>query len=188
MELGEPGPRVREGGLVRVWPSPLWGMEQMGVAGTSEDRDTPLGPRDQLQGDGGPMESGSGQESRGRWAHQADGTVCTKVQGGHTQGTAPPGTATGAPTREAASGGRAAWASPPHPDGAGGLARGRRALQAGGQRARGEEGTSYLLTKPPPPPPSGRSALSHSYERSSLLEGRRGTQNHSTPGLGVRTH
>lgn len=93
----------------------------------------------------------------------------------------PPGTSRGCtrpvePPGDRRGGGRAGAARPPPPW-----------PPARGHRRQGGARTSHVLTKPAPAPAQlrGGNALSHSYERSSLLEGRSRTQNHTTPGLGA---
>ena len=175
------------------FPPGVW--SRWGWKGPSEDRDTQLRPGDQLQGDRGPVESGRRDgRAAARRAHQAEALSTRRLRDGNTQGT--PGTPgssegptlpVGTPTGDCQVWDESCLGMPTPP--CWGQEGCRRAGGHCRQEGRGQEGggTSHLLTKPPPPPPSGRNALSHSYERSSLLEGRRGTQSHSTPGLSVRS-
>lgn len=117
------------------------------------------------------MESGSGTGKQGKEGTPGRGHCLHRGPRWAHAGHGPPGTAAGAPTREAVSGGRAAWASPPHPDGAGGLARGRRALQAGGQRARGRR--DVISADQAPAPTALREKRSFPQLRKILFAGRK---------------
>lgn len=159
---GETRPGVAQGGLAHVRLDPLRDMGR--VRG---DRDPQRAGAQALSSKGAEaLHSGGAGQSR-RTGQGAQGTAPRDLSGLHTAG--------GAPRRPPRRGqGWRGMPPPPWPP-------------ARGHRRQGGARTSHVLTKPAPAPAQlrGGNALSHSYERSSLLEGRSRTQNHTTPGLGA---
>lgn len=85
---GNQGPGCMKVALSVFGPGPSGVWSRWGWQGPQRTGTPCSGLRTSFKGLEAPWNQAQGQESRGRRPHQAEGTVCTKVQGGHTQGTA----------------------------------------------------------------------------------------------------
>lgn len=128
-----------------------------------------------FKGEAAPDQAaGTKKKSRGEASTPGRGSEKLRV-GSH--GTAPQGPlrahmASGPPTGDCQVWGGAGQERPPHLG----------PVSITGSRAGGAR-TSHVLTSPRPRPARGGNALSHSYERSSLLEGGRQRHSHTIPRL-----